>query len=149
MNRRYVYPLIAFAVALIVWLFMNDVTDNHRIAERDRENAAPTGDLSLSAQSKETGTLKVTIRLDEGETPDDIKGRLTLISYDHLDEDYQATELEITSPSVVCENLMPGRYRLEVIIEIPEIEHDFTPKPIDIEVIKGETALHEITVLQN
>ena len=146
MNRKYTYPLIALVAALLIWLFTEKISNNHKPLEKKREEPAPSGDLSFSAQTAKTGILELKISIEDGDTPEKLDGTLTLIKYNENGTDGIAKEFNITGPSLTCEFLQPGKYRLEAVIGIPETEYDSLAKPVDIMILHNKTTTHNIVV---
>jgi len=146
MSRKYIYPLIVLVAALLIWLFTGEISNNHKPLEKKREEPAPSGDLSFSADAAKAGILEVKISLDDGDTPEKLDGTLTLIKYNEDGTDGPTKEFSITGPSLTCEFLQPGEYRLEAKIGIPETEYDFLAKPVEIVILQDKTTTHNIVV---
>ncbi len=151
MTRKYLYPLIILAVALLVWLFTEEISNDHKdtATEQEPEKPAPSDELSFSAALSGRGTLDVKISFENRDTPDELEGTVTLVELNEDGTDGAAKQFGMTGPYLACKSLTPGRYRLEAKIEIPDSEYDFLAKPVEIEIFRDKTTTHHITVPPN
>jgi hypothetical protein len=151
MSRRYLYPLIVLAAALLIWLFTEEISNNHKNSTSESQPRKPNASdrLSFSTASSEGGALEVKISFESRDTPNELDGKVMLVRLNEDGTDGTAEEFAVTGPYLSCRLPTPGTYRLEAKIGIPDTEYDFLAKPVEIEILRDTTTTHRIVVPRN
>ncbi len=144
MDRRYVYPIIVLAAALLLMVFDGRLFNSEK-KEKPKERphkAGPTGDAFLSAA---TGKLEIIFLRKNGDKTVKLKSVHLRKLRDDAPEgaplNFEAADTEKWSG-----DLQPGKYSLSVKVEIDGKEHDLTSEPAEVEILSGRKTTATIPI---
>jgi len=149
MNRRYFFPIIALVIAAIFYIFSD------KFSNEDRKESVknPAGNASIVVEEPSlvpdpstVGTLEINISLTDRETPEKLNGSIELIRLNNDGAEELIKSVKAVAPMLSFRFLLPGKYRIEAEINIPDSDYNFIAKPASIEIIPGKTIRHEIVI---
>ena len=149
MNRRYFFPIIALIIAAFLYFFSDRFADESR--KESAKNLTENKDIireepSLVPHPSTVGALEIHISIKNRETPKELNGSIDLIQLKDDGTDELIKSVEITEPTLLCRFLLPGKYRIQAEIYIPDSDYNLISKPEIIEIIPNKTVRYDLIV---